>query len=193
MRPADAMGAVLRANHAIVVGDQKQLPPTSFFDRLLNGEEVAEYEDATSAQASQVSDMESILALCEARGMPGGMLRWHYRSRHESLIAVSNQEFYESKLICPPSPLRAKGETGLTLEFVHGVYGRGKRRDNPEEAKVVAEAVLAHARQYPAESLGVVALSVSQRNTIRDKIEFTRTEHPELDAFCSESREDAFL
>ena len=194
VRPADAMGAIMRSRQVVVVGDQKQLPPTSFFDRQVGGdEEGADLDDPAEIQASQVGDMESILSLCESRAMAGGMLRWHYRSRHPSLIQVSNHEFYNDSLICPPSPDKAGRQTGLTFVHVEGVYERGGKRNNPKEAEAVAEQVLAHARKHPDETLGVVALSVAQRDTIRNKIEFMRAEYPELEAFCKEGKDDAFF
>ena len=193
VRPADAMGAIMRARQIVVVGDRKQMPPTSFFDRQVSGEDGAEPEDAADIQAAQVGDMESILSLCEARGMSGGMLRWHYRSRHPSLIAVSNSEFYDDGLICPPSPDSVGSSMGMSFTHVNGEYQRGKKRNNPKEAQAVAEQALAHARKRPGETLGVVALSVAQRDTILNKLEFMRAEFPELDAFCKESNEEPFF
>ena len=81
VKPEDALGAFLRANQAVVMGDTRQLPPTSFFDIMLETDEDEDYEIAS------LSDMESILHLCKGR-FPTKMLRWHYRSRHESLIAL---------------------------------------------------------------------------------------------------------
>ena len=194
VRPADAVGAIMRCHQVVVVGDQKQMPPTSFFDRQVGAEdEAVEPEDIEEIQATQLGDMESILSLCESRAMAGGMLRWHYRSRHPSLIAVSNHEFYDDSLVYPPSPDKAGKRSGLSFVHVEGVYERGKRRNNPPEAQVVAEQVLAHAREHPDETLGVVALSVAQRDTIRNKLEFMRAEHPELEAFCKETKDDAFF
>ena len=193
VRPADAIGSVMRAKRAIVVGDQKQLPPTSFFDKLVSIDEEDESDEVEDIIARQIKDMESILTLCEARDMPSYMLKWHYRSQHESLIAVSNQEFYENKLICPPSPI-LRGDSGLTFEFVDGVYRRGRgRSNNPKEARAVMLAVLDHARKRPQETLGVVAMSQSQQATIQNEAERMRAEHPELNAFCNESKEIPFF
>ena len=192
VRPADAMGAILRSRQIVVVGDQKQLPPTSFFDREVSGEET-DYEDVEDIQASQVGDMESILSLCDSRAMAGLMLKWHYRSMHPSLIEVSNHEFYGDRLVCPPSPERPREDFGLSFVHVEGEYDRGRRRNNPKEAEVVGQEVLRHAREYPDRTLGVVALSVAQRDTIRDRVEFMRTEHPELDAFCREAEDEPFF
>ena len=193
VRPADAMGAILRSRQIVVVGDQKQLPPTSFFDRQVGGDEEVDYEDVEDIQASQVGDMESILSLCDSRAMAGLMLKWHYRSMHPSLIEVSNHEFYGDRLVCPPSPERPREDFGLSFVHVEGEYDRGRRRNNPKEADVVGQEVLRHAREHPDRTLGVVALSVAQRDTIRDRVEFMRTEHPELDAFCREAGDEPFF
>ena len=96
VRPVEAMGAILRGRQSVVVGDSRQLPPTSFFDRA-GGDEADEEQSATA-------DLESILGLFCAQGAPERWLRWHYRSRHESLITVSNHEFYDNRLIVFPSP-----------------------------------------------------------------------------------------
>jgi superfamily I DNA and/or RNA helicase len=98
VRPADALGAIVRGQQAVVVGDSKQLPPTSFFDTLIAQE--ADPDDEEQATA----DIESVLGLFCSRGAHQRMLRWHYRSRHESLIAVSNHLFYDDRLIVFPSP-----------------------------------------------------------------------------------------
>ncbi len=193
VRPADAMGAILRSRQIVVVGDQKQLPPTSFFDRQVGGEDEVDYEDIADLQASQVGDMESILSLCDSRAMAGLMLKWHYRSMHPSLIDVSNHEFYGDGLVCPPSPEPPRRNFGLSLVQVEGEYARGRKRNNPKEAEVVAREILRHAREDAGRTLGVVALSVAQRDTIRDRVEYMRTRHPELDAFCREAREEPFF
>ena len=194
VRPADAIGAVMRAKRAIIVGDQKQLPPTSFFEKLVNIDEEEEPEDLGEAMASQVKDMESILALSEARNIPGCMLQWHYRSQHESLIEVSNQAFYRNKLVCPPSPATSDTNLGLTFEYVGGTYRRGSGKgNNPAEAEAVMKAVLEHARERPNESLGVVAMSQSQQTTIQNEAERMRAEYHELNSYCSESKENPFF
>jgi len=194
VRPADAIGSIMRAKRAIVVGDQKQLPPTSFFEKLVSIEEESEGQALEDVIAEQVKDMESILSLCDARGMPGCMLKWHYRSQHESLIAVSNQEFYNNKLVCPPSPAITNTKLGLTFQYVDGIYRRGRgKSDNLDEAKTVMNAVLEHVRTRPGESLGIVAMSQSQQTTIQNEAEKMRAEYPELNSFCSESKENPFF
>lgn len=188
VRPADALGAIARARQIIVVGDAKQLPPTSFFDRQMEGvdDDTQDADDAAAIRAAQAADMESILTLCEARSVPGAGLRWHYRSHHPSLIAVSNDTFYDNRLIYPPSPDAAGQERGLIFTKVDGVYDRGRKRSNPREAQEVARAVLRHAQSHPDATLGVATFSVPQRDAILNELELMRAEYPELEAFCRE-------
>ena len=97
----------------MVVGDNRQLPPTSFFDRVVDG-------DGDAEESPSTADLESILGLFCASGAPQRMLRWHYRSRHESLIAVSNHEFYDNRLVLFPSPDAKREETGLCFHHDTG-------------------------------------------------------------------------
>jgi very-short-patch-repair endonuclease/DNA polymerase III delta prime subunit len=185
VKPVDALGAVARGRQLVVVGDDKQLPPTNFFSRIegVDGLEEDELEDLTAS----AGDMESVLSLAAARGLHSTMLRWHYRSRHGSLIAVSNHEFYEKSLYIVPSPQEQHANYGL--KFCHvpeGVYRRGGRRqDNPIEATRVAEAVMEHALNHPGQSLGVAAFSMSQRDAILNELERLRRQHPERERFFS--------
>ncbi|MDB5263746.1 MAG: helicase [Adhaeribacter sp.] len=176
VKPVDALGAILRAGQVVVVGDSRQMPPTSFFDALVKEEEVEE-ENITA-------DVESILGLFSAQGAPQRMLRWHYRSRHESLIAVSNQEFYENRLVIFPSPDAGRTKAGLVYHHLADTfYDRGKTRTNPKEAERVAAAVMEHARTSPGLSLGVAAFSMAQMQAIINHLEIVRREEPALEAF----------
>ena len=191
IKPAEALGAAMRCQQLVVVGDQKQMPPTSFFDRQMSGDELDEDDDISLG--NQAVHMESILSLCDARAMERAMLSWHYRSEHPSLIEVSNHEFYDAKLTYPPTPFLGHSGLGLNMVRTQGIYQRGRQRNNPLEADVICEHVLEHVRNYPAQSLGVVALSVAQRDTIDNKMEFLRAEHPDVDRFCLDSKEEAFF
>ena len=176
--PVDALGAVARARQVVVVGDERQLPPTRFFSKLTGS------ADEDGDDAAQLADIESILGLFSARGLPQRMLRWHYRSRHQSLIAVSNSQFYENKLYIVPSPYTA--EAGMGLRFHHlpdGVFDSGNTNTNKVEAKAVAEAIIRHAKMEPAMSLGVAAFSVTQRRAIQDELEALRRLNPDTEPF----------
>ncbi len=196
VRPEDALGAVARCKQIIVVGDQKQLPPTAFFDRLTSNVEHLD-EDAEEDPLGGVAgatELESILSLCEARGLPSRMLEWHYRSRDPSLIAVSNAEFYDHNLILPPSPLQHDPSYGLKFTRVNGVYDRGGRRTNKIEAEALVKRVAEHAMNNAHLSLGIVAFSSAQRAAIEELLEFERRKNPALDTLLREGkREDVFV
>ncbi|QIL78381.1 DUF3320 domain-containing protein [Hymenobacter sp. HDW8] len=185
VKPVDALGAVARGKQLVVVGDSKQLPPTSFFDSLTGASE-ADEENVTA-------DIQSILELCKARQMPERMLRWHYRSLHQSLIAASNHLFYEDKLVIFPSP-GGQGQLGLVYHHLPTTYyERGTTRTNPAEAAAVADAVLHHARTTPRLTLGVVAFSTAQRQAIQDALEVRRRQHPETEAFFNRHAHEPFF
>jgi len=190
IEPVDALGAIARVRQIVVVGDERQLPPTAFF-KTLTGETAVEDEESGLLSAS---DTESILDLCLAKGAPYRMLNWHYRSRHQSLIAVSNREFYDNKLFIVPSPYDAVSGMGLKFHRLDNApYDRGGTRTNPEEARIVAEAVIDHARRFPGQSLGVAAFSVSQRQAILRELERLRRAHPDMEAFFAEDRPEPFF
>lgn len=187
IEPVDALGAIARAKQIVVVGDDKQMPPTRFFQRMTedNDETPAGDDDALDAR-----DVESILGLANARGIPTAMLRWHYRSRHESLIATSNAEFYGNRLLVLPSPRPRGPVLGLALNRVEG---RFTGSSNTEEARAVAEAVLRHARETPGDTLGVAAFSVTQRDAIADAVEALRRDSPDTEAFFTAHPAEPFF
>ena len=184
VRPVEALGAILRGKQLVVVGDSKQLPPTSFFDKM-NSE--------TEDEENVTADMQSILGMCDGQGAPQRMLRWHYRSRHESLISLSNREFYENKLVIFPSP-GSRHRMGLAFHHLkQAVYDRGKTRTNPIEAEEVAKAVFEHALKNPKQSLGVVAFSTAQMQAIQNAIEIKRRQNPESENFFRSHPHEPFF
>lgn len=184
VRPVDAIGALLRGKQLVVVGDTKQMPPTSFFDKL--NTDVEDEENVTA-------DVQSILGMCNGQGAPERMLRWHYRSRHESLISLSNKEFYENKLVIFPSP-GSKYRMGLAFHHLpDSIYDRGKTRSNPKEAEAVADAVIEHAQKYPKQSLGVIAFSTAQMQAIQFAIENRRRRYPEVESFFRSHASEPFF
>lgn len=178
IQPVDALGAIARSRQVVVVGDERQLPPTRFFAKMTSGD-ADDDEDGAS-----VADIESILGLFTARGLPQRMLRWHYRSRHQSLIAVSNRQFYESKLYIVPSPYTREAGMGLTFRHVpDGVFDSGGAGTNAAEAKLVAQEVIRHAKTNPGHSLGVATFSSRQRRAIQDEVEALRRLNPDTEEF----------
>lgn len=188
IQPVDALGAIARCRQVVVVGDERQLPPTRFFAKM-TGQGDEEDDDG-----ARVEDVESILGLFLARGLPQRMLRWHYRSRHQSLIAVSNSQFYESKLFIVPSPFTMEAGMGLLFHHIpEGVFDSGNSGVNLVEAKVVAEAILRHATSSPELSLGVTAFSVRQRRAIQDQLEILRRLNPGAESFFSSHPDEPFF
>ena len=183
VRPVEALGAIIRGRQAVVVGDSKQLPPTSFFDRMA---------DDGDDEGSQTADLESILGMFCAQGAPERMLKWHYRSRHESLITVSNHEFYDNRLVVFPSPDAGKQDTGLV--FRHDPKAHYQRRGiNTAEAKTVAQAVMEHARATPGLTLGVAAFSNVQARRIEDEVDILRRRDPSCEEFFAGHPEEPFF
>jgi hypothetical protein len=161
IKPEDALGAILRANQVVVVGDPKQLPPTSFFER--------NFEEIDDEDALGVDHSESILEVASRVFYPLRRLRWHYRSQHESLIHFSNEKFYHGDLIVFPSPTRNHGTLGHYFKFIENGYFSGGC--NPVEAKVVAKEVIKHALEFPKESLGVGTFNHKQSQLILEMID----------------------
>jgi very-short-patch-repair endonuclease/DNA polymerase III delta prime subunit len=191
VKPVDAFGALLRAKQAVVVGDSKQLPPTSFFDSLAGDSDTDFDEDEVT---DLTSDIESILGLMKSRGVLERSLRWHYRSRHESLIRVSNKEFYDDQLVIFPSAFQSHPEFGVRFNyFPHATYDRGRSRTNRIEAEAVAKRVMEHAVSRPHVSLGVVAFNISQMQAIIDQLELLRRDNGTAEAFFGMSSKEPFF
>ena len=194
VRPHDAICAIYRGKQLLVAGDQKQLPPTAFFERMggnMDSEEEAEEDD----EADSTRDFESILDVCATLHIPRRRLRWHYRSRRESLIAFSNHHFYDDDLVTFPSSLDSQGDRGVRLEYVpagrwHGGTGAGV---NPIEAEYTAAIVLEYARQNPQSSLGVITMNQAQQLLVLEHLERKRRSTPRMDDFFSESNLEPFF
>lgn len=161
IKPEDAIGAILRAKQLVVVGDPKQLPPTSFFDRSDD-----ELEDD---EATQFDNAESVLEVAMKSFQPYRRLKWHYRSQHENLISFSNHRFYDSDLIVFPSPKGLAHGLGLTHHFVD--EATCLKGANVREAEEVVAKIVEHAKKYPTQSLGVAAFNQRQAELIQDLLD----------------------
>lgn len=177
LKPEDSLGAIVRGKKLVVVGDPRQLPPTSFFERMDGNNND---EDANLAE-----EAESILDRC-LQIYPRRRLRWHYRSEHESLIAFSNSNFYDDNpLLLFPSPHRSNRRYGVHYHYVEG--GQFQKGLNLVEAQTVVNAVKEHFRQCPGQSLGVATFNREQSDLIQELLEKLQKENALFDQQLSAS------
>lgn len=182
MPTSEAVGAIARGRNVVVVGDPKQLPPTSFF-----------MTQNTEEESFEMEDLDNILEDCLALSMPESYLQWHYRSRHESLIAFSNRNYYENRLYTYPSPGALVSR--VTCEYVEGSYERGGTKQNRKEAEAVVAEIIRRLSDTDLRklSIGVVTFSSVQQTLIEDLLYEAFAEHPELEVVSAESEEPVFV
>ena len=172
--PWDAVGVLTRARQCIVVGDSKQLPPTSFFEKS---------EQSENSLDNQEEMLESILDECQTSGLPQLSLLWHYRSRSEDLITFSNRRYYQGKLLTFPAaqPLAQ----GVSFHFVPGGrFDRGRSRTNEIEARVLVAELVRRLHAHEGQlSYGVVTFNLQQQQLIEHLLEEERLAHPQIERF----------
>lgn len=182
MPTCEAIGAIARGKSLIVVGDPKQMPPTSFFSSAnVDAEEVA------------IDDMESILEDCRTLDIPSLQLSWHYRSRHESLIAFSNNEYYDGSLITFPSVDDQK--TKVHYVPVVGFYDKGGKRCNKAEAEAIVKEIARRLKdeELRTKSIGVIAFSVVQQSLIEDLLQELLDKNKSLHNIAEQMYEPIFV
>lgn len=177
-----AIGVIARGREAVIVGDPKQMPPTSFFTEQVGDEDDYETED-----------LESILDDCLAISMPQMFLAWHYRSRHESLITFSNKSFYDGRLYTFPSP--DDRQSKVTMIDCGGTFDSGKTRTNKVEAQAVIDEIVkrAHDPELSKYSVGVVTFNIQQQSLIEDLLDEAASKDPELEKWAFGSEEPIFV
>ncbi len=186
----NAIGAISRGKQVIIAGDSKQLPPTNFFNATTSNAEF-DYED-TDDEYDDTNAYESILE--EAMLLPERTLLWHYRSRHEHLIAFSNAKIYKNNLITFPANVDRIPDNGVEYIYVsEGFYDRGGKRGNVIEAKRVAELAFEHFKKFPNRSLGIIAFGEVQQQAISTAIRQMRKDNPHFEIFFDEDKEEAFF
>lgn len=179
---SEAVGTIARGENVVVVGDPKQLPPTSFFSSNHIDEDNCEMED-----------LESLLDDCLAISMPQMYLKWHYRSRHESLIAYSNMKYYDNKLYTFPSPKDLVSQVKLIRP--EGYYDKGKSKQNKAEAEAIVNEIIRRLsdENLKHNSIGVVTFSSVQQNLIDDMLVDAFAKHPEIADFDASCEEPVFV
>ncbi len=187
--PEDAIGAIYRGKTLVVAGDNKQLPPTSFFQKNLIGD--VNWDELSD---DDIEVFDSILDECLGIGLPVKTLRWHYRSKHEELIAFSNYRFYDDTMITFPAAKNQTDGLGVKLVFVQdGIYDRGGSRNNLKEAERVTDLVFEHFKNHPKKTIGVVTFSIAQMNAVAEVIDRRRKEQPDFESFFKEDRLEGFF
>ncbi|MFQ6025903.1 MAG: DUF3320 domain-containing protein [Dehalococcoidia bacterium] len=196
--PEDAVPATLRGKQLVLAGDQKQLPPSSFWRRSLTDDGLDYDDEGEDELSNQLVGRESILDV--AVGMVGRQfneahLNVHYRSKEESLIKFSNHHFYDDRLLTFPSPGVGDSWYGVHDVYVQdGRYDAGATRTNRAEAEQVVDMVFRHMRTRPlGETLGVVALSRSQSDLIERFVEERRIHERDVDERFNERPEEPFF
>jgi superfamily I DNA and/or RNA helicase len=177
IQPWDAIGSMARGNQVIVVGDSKQLPPTSFFSNS------GENDD------DEKIDSESVLEMFGTM-FPELLLRWHYRSRSESLIAFSNHHIYRNRLHTFPSSDTNDSKVGLNV-ISDSFYDRGKSKTNRKEAEAVVKEIFRRLKDNSStNSIGVVTFSSTQANMIEDLIEDQLLKSSEFEQFFNPNSDE---
>ncbi len=180
--PEDAINCIYRGRQLIVAGDPKQLPPTNFFQLSATIESELDLDTG-------VDDFESVLDLASGSGFVSRPLRWHYRSRDDSLIAFSNRMVYDGSLVTFPSPDRDGSELGVSFVFCpDGVFDRGRTAKNVVEARRVVDVLVDELHRDPSNSIGVVAFSVAQQQAIEDEWERRIRMDPTLEVLAGHGR-----
>lgn len=178
--PWDAIGAMARGKQVVIAGDPRQMPPTNFFQRAAG---------ATDEEGDTEEDMESILDECLAAGLYSHSLSWHYRSRHESLIAFSNHRYYDSGLVTFPAPVTRA--SAVEWRRVDGVYARGKGRTNQVEAQaMVDEAVrrlIDPAFGGAGKTLAIITLNADQQKLVEDLLDKARQRNPQIEPYFNDA------
>lgn len=187
--PAEAIGSLARAPQAVIAGDSRQLPPTAFFGRESANDDETDDDEAPIA----TDDIESLLEVADIF-LRDTMLTWHYRSRDDRLIAFSNEHIYGGSLTAFPGSATDCPLTHHLVPFRPHAEVNGTR-SNPDEALLVAERVLDHARTSPRETLGVIAFGQAHADAIENALmrELRDLNDPELDEFFSEANDERFF
>lgn len=172
MRTEDALGSILRSKQVIVVGDPKQMPPSDLFRETSDDE-----SDEEGLQD------ESILDLALASFQPARRLRWHYRSKHHSLIEFSNAKFYDGSLLVAPSAISDQHELGVCHHYIgKATY---KSRLNTMEAEALVALFQRHVHERPEESAGLVAINRPQAEYLEELLDSLRSTDDRVAEFCA--------
>ncbi|MBA2744710.1 MAG: DUF2075 domain-containing protein, partial [Flavisolibacter sp.] len=185
----EGIPALFRAPQTIIVGDDKQMPPSNFFSAKAEDPEDLDLSEGQGEEEILNADADSLLVQ-GSRKLNNTMLRWHYRSRYETLISYSNHAFYEAGLLTIPDRTIHQISKAL-LEVAHPEEGLNhapsllegsisyhylpnsiyEARSNLGEAKYIAHIVKRLLLDGINETIGIVAFSQEQQGVIEEAIE----------------------
>ncbi len=171
---SEAIGALYRADSFVIAGDEEQMPPSNYFVSALRG------EGDSASLSSLDEDLESLLDDAIVLRLPRKRLVWHYRSRHESLIAFSNNRFYGNSLLTFPSPTLEK--ESVSFKLIKGAYEKGRGINRPEAKAIVSEIIRRlKTPSLRTKSIGVVTFNEAQQNLVEDMLDKELSANPKLD------------
>lgn len=186
VRTEEAVCSIFRAKQVIIAGDSKQLPPTDFFSSSASGPDEL-YDDDEGI--NDAGAYESLLD--EAAILPSQTLLWHYRSKHEHLIAFSNYKIYQKSLITFPSAIKKAPDLGVEYIYLSdGVYERGGKGGNLKEAEKICSLLVEHFTDHPKRSIGIIAFGAKQQTIIENEVLKLRREHPEFEEYFRDNRDE---
>lgn len=175
----DAIGAIARGKQVVMVGDPQAAAADEF---LRAGRSDLDEEDVEG-------DLESILDECLGANLPVLNLRWHYRSRNESLITFSNHHYYKGSLVTFPSP--ATQDNAVSFTYVKGIYDKGGSRTNKVEARALVsdlvERLTSKGFRESKLTIGVVTFNAEQQSLIEDLLDDERRKNPAIEVYFSDS------
>ncbi|MGL4768824.1 MAG: DUF4011 domain-containing protein [Mycoplasmoidaceae bacterium] len=180
--PENAICSIARSNQVIIVGDDKQLPPTNFFQN----NNLVEQDD-------ELVIYNSLLDIATEK-LPKIMLKWHYRSQHESLINFSNINIYNNELITIPNAIGQQVDQGIDFYYLNnGIYNRGTTRDNLIEAEFLIKLIHEHIEKRPEKSLGIITFNINQRMAILKLVEKIKNKNAKYRDFFKQKKDDNFF
>ncbi|MFV8482825.1 AAA domain-containing protein [Mycoplasma sp. 1932B] len=155
IKTENALTSIFRANQYIICGDVEQLPPTSFF------EEKSDLDEVDEENFYDLDAYESILS-AGASFLKSIALKWHYRSKYESLIYSSNTNVYDNTLVSFPSVSNGDRFTGLNFIYTNGTY---EERENALDADATIKKLAQIIDKFgDNKTIGVITLNITMAN-----------------------------
>lgn len=157
-----ALPVLYRANHVVIAGDEKQLPPFDLFQIR---------EDDSNEELEDISEEKSLLDLARTQYRTHN-LSWHYRSKYQDLINFSNHAFYDGLLNVAPNVQNNPDHPPVRWIACNGIWEN--KRNHGEAAKVLEEIYRIwkkHELKPKFPSIGIITFNDPQKDLILDELE----------------------